>query len=314
MKKINIIVPIYKEKDGINHLLKRLVDVIDGIPKYNFKIIIVDDGSNDESPKIVKDYSLHDSRIQLIVLSRNFGKEIALSAGIMECSDVDAAICLDGDLQHPPEYIPTFISKWEAGADVVVGIRSASDNENIFRKISSNLFYWVISNIGHTEILPKSTDFRLIDLKIINEFKKIPEKNRIFRGIIDWMGFKKELVYFTAAERSQGPTQYSSKKLIRLAINSIVSYSFWPLRLSGYAGLIISIANFLFLVYMLIDRLFWNGLNASPMAWVLVFNTFFIGLLLSSIGLVALYIETIHTETLNRPLYLIQEKYNFPNK
>ena len=246
--------------------------------------------------------------IKVLDLSRNFGKEIALTAGAHEAKDADAVICIDADLQHPPEIIPQLVEQWEAGAEVVVTIRTAIEKQPLFRRVGSNLFYWIISKSSSFEMIPKTTDFRLYDKKVIAAFCYATERGRMFRGIMDWMGFRRAYVEFSADARVEGEAGYSFFKLWHLAINSITSFSLWPLRITGYLGVLITASSGLLLLWMAGNILFRTNYGYTSLALVVVINTLLIGIVLISIGLVALYVGTIHTEVINRPLFIVRER------
>lgn len=311
MKKIAVIIPVYCEANNLQPLIDRLEKVFLGLQSYNYEYIIVNDGSTDHSFEMLQNMSKEFQKLKVIDLSRNFGKEIALTAGIHEALNADAAICIDADLQHPPELIPTLINEWEKGAEIVATIRTQIDRQPLLRRIGSHVFYWLMSKISGLGMVSQTTDYRLYDKKVIIAFCRVTERERIFRGIMDWLGFRKVYVEFVADSRKEGQAGYSYPKLYQLAINSITSFSLWPLRLTGYLGLAItSISGFL-LVWMLINYLFGNKVSFTPLAIVVVANTFLVGVVLISIGLVALYIGAIHTEVINRPLYLVRKRLNF---
>lgn len=308
MKKISIIVPVYCEGRGLFVLYDRLEAITKSLTNYDWEYIFVNDGSPDDSLSIISQICHLNWNVKAIDLSRNFGKEIALSAGVLEAINSDAVICIDADLQHPPELIPQFVSLWESGADVVVTLRTESKNQLFIRKIGSAVYYALMSILSDLQLASKTTDFGLYDSKVIRAFSMITERQRVFRGIIDWMGFRRVCVEFTADERLHGDAKYSYAKLWRLAVNSITSFSLWPLRIAGYLGVAITSMSSLILIWMFIDRLIGGKLAFTSLAIVVVANTFLMGIVLIAIGLVALYIGNIHTEVINRPLYIIRER------
>ena len=309
-KIIAIVIPVFREEGNLPLLYQRLELVTAKLPKYKWKYIFVNDGSPDNSLMTLYELAKEDSKVGVLDLSRNFGKEIALTAGVHEADAADAVICIDADLQHPPELIPTLINEWESGAEVVVTIRVDSEKQTIFRRWGSNFYYWIINKLCSFEMIPKSTDFRLYDKKVVLAFRHATERERMFRGIMDWMGFRKVFVEFKADARIFGEVGYTASKLLRLAITSITSFSLWPLRLTGYLGFLITSASGLLLGWMLINYLVTKNAVYSALAIVVVANTFLIGIVLMAIGLVALYIGTIHTEVINRPLYIVRERTN----
>lgn len=307
-KKITIVVPVYREAANLLALYSRIEKVIGNLQQFSWEYIFVNDGSPDNSFEILNELANTASNVKALDLSRNFGKEIALTAGVHDASDADAVICIDADLQHPPEIIPQLVEQWVAGAEVVVTIRTAIERQPLFRKIGSNLFYWIISKSSSFEMIPKTTDFRLYDKKVITAFCHATERNRMFRGIMDWMGFRRAYVEFSADARAEGEAGYSFFKLWHLAISSITSFSLLPLRIAGYLGVLITSCSGLLLIWISANIFLKTNFGYTPLALVVVINTFLIGIVLISIGLVALYVGAIHTEVINRPLFIVRER------
>jgi len=221
---------------------------------------------------------------------------------------------MDSDLQHPPEIISKLIDKWGDGFDVVYTVRIKQEGISFVKKITSKIYWWIFSWVSSTESEPNSTDYRLIDKKVVSQFKRFPERGRIFRGVIDWMGYKRARVEFIAPSRKNGKTNYSYKKLINLAINSLTAFSLLPLKIAGYLGIIITFSSIIFLSIMLAIKWFVNPVMFSSLAFVVVLNTLLIGIVLICLGLIALYIARIHDEVVDRPLYIIREKINLESK
>ncbi|RJO60535.1 glycosyltransferase [candidate division WS5 bacterium] len=305
-KLISIIIPLYNEEDNIPLLYKKLKSIVNFMD-YDFEIIAVDDGSRDGSFHELKKIEKKDSDFKIIQFTRNFGKEMATTAGIQYCSG-DACIIMDSDLQHPPENIPIFLEKWEKGAEVVVGIRNKSRKRPL-RNLSSYLYCKIMNMISETKFVQGDTDFRLLDRVVIDEFKKFSEKTRITRGLINWLGFRKEFVHFEVPERANGKVQYGLIKRIRLAFYSTVSMSLFPLRIAGYIGIFITSMSALAAIFIIVERYVLKdplGLNFSGLSVLGFINMLLVGVILMCLGLIALYIENIHKETLNRPLYVVR--------
>ena len=312
-KLISIIIPAYNESANIPLIYKKIEEVFLHMRNsYEHEIIFVDDGSTDNSVEVLEKLASQDNKVKYLEFSRNFGKEIATSAGLHYASG-DAAIMIDADLQHPAELIPEFIKKWENGADVVIGIRTKNKGEGLIKKVGSWGFYKLINLISETKTIPQATDFRLIDKKVITEFNRLTEKTRITRGLIDWLGFKKDFIYFTANERQNGKATYNNIKLAKLALSAVISQSLFPLRFSGYLGLVISFFSGILGLFIFIEKYILNdslNMHFSGPAILAVIILFLVGIILSCLGLIALYIGNIQKEVANRPMYIVRQKKN----
>lgn len=311
MKTISIIVPAHNEEANIHPLHEKLSVVLRPLTdRYTAEILFVNDGSSDDTAAEVEKLASRDPRVKLIDFSRNFGKEIATTAGLNRCTG-DAAIMIDADLQHPAELIPDFIAKWEEGFDVVVGVRKKSRSDSWLKVTGSKLFYKILDQITDTKITPNATDFRLLDRTVIDEFNRFTEINRMTRGLIDWLGFRRAYIYFHAADRLYGTASYGFWKLVKLALNSFVSLSLFPLKLAGYFGVFITILSGLSGFYILLGKYVFRShfaMTFSDAENLAIFIVFLVGILLISIGLLSLYIANIHEEIIGRPLYVIREK------
>jgi len=311
--KISIVIPVYCEADNIQPLYERLMAVTSTLPDYEWEFMFVNDASTDDSMGVLRRLARDDNRIKVIDFSRNFGKEIALTAGVHSVFS-DAVICMDADLQHPPELITDLVKEWRKGAEVVATIRTGMDKEPLGRKLGSWGYYWLMSKISGLDMISQTTDYRLLNKNVVEAFRRVTERGRMFRGIIDWMGFKKVYLNFHASSREGGPPRYSYRKLWKLAVNSITAFSLFPLRLTGYMGLLITSISGVLLAWMLGNYAIGNHALYTPLAIVVIANTFLIGVVLMAIGLVALYIGTIHTEVVNRPLFIVREWLNFKDE
>jgi len=307
MSKISIIIPVFNEEKNIQPLYVELSSTISKLDNYDFEIIFINDGSTDQSLMELQKIEKQNQKIKVIDFSRNFGKEMATTAGINHCQG-DACIMLDSDLQHPAEKISEFLKKWEQGGEVIIGIRKSNKGEGLIKKIGSYFFYKIINKISTTKIIPNATDFRLLDRIVIDEFNRMTERNRMTRGLIDWLGFKREFVEFDANPRINGKASYSTWKLFRLAFDSIVSLSFFPLKLAGYLGVIITVLSGILGLFMFITNYVTESLNFTGSAILAVIILFLIGIVLICLGFIALYIANIHAEVGNRPIYIIRKK------
>lgn len=305
---ISIIVPVYNEAPNIPLLYEEISKNIKRLP-YRFELIFVDDGSKDDSACVLRRLAMSHAHVRFIQLARNFGKEAAMTAGI-HAAKGDAVTIMDADLQMPPSLLGQFIKKWKNGADVVVGVFSSRKMSRL-RSFGAHCFYGLMGVIGHTKITPHATDYRLLDRKVVNAFNRLTERNRITRGLVDWLGFEREYVYFEQGARQNGAPTYSFRKLVNLAVNSFTSYSLVPLKMAGYLGLLIlglSIPAGLFMLveqYVLGDPL---NLYITGTAFLAMMLLFMVGVVLACLGLMSLYIAHIYAEVTNRPLYVVRDE------
>ena len=310
-RRITFVIPAYNEENNIRHFHEETNKVTLGLNNYTCDFVFIDDGSYDSTWRVIKEISELDSTVKGLRLSRNFGKEMALTAGIIEWTKFsDAVIFMDADLQHPPSIIPKLIQQWELGFQIVTTQRK-SIRYSIWREMGSNLFFFMLNRFSKLSIQHKATDFRLLDRKVLEVLQTFPERNRFFRGIIDWMGFKKTSITFDSPDRITGKSTFSLNNLFNLAINSFTSFSLMPLRITGYLGLAVTTASSLLFLYMVTTHLVLGITLFNKLAYFVVFNTLLFGIVLASLGLIALYIGNIHTEVSGRPLYIVQERVGF---
>jgi polyisoprenyl-phosphate glycosyltransferase len=302
MELISIVVPVYNEESNLNLLYERICK---SLINFKIEIIFVNDGSTDNSYNIIIELLKNDEKIKLINFSRNFGHEAATTAGVENCMG-DCAIIIDADLQDPPEIIPEMIKLWKNGNEVVYGIRDSRDGETILKKITSNLFYKFIDKFSDTKIPKNTGDFRLIDKKVIEEFKKLKEKNRFFRGLISWTGYKQTGIRFKREKRNSGITKYNYWKLIKLAIDSITSFSIKPLAIITVTGFIVSLISFFLGIFYIVQRIFFKY-PGDGWTSIIVLIIFFGGFQIFISGIIGEYIARMFIEVKNRPLYIIKE-------
>ena len=304
--RITLLIPIYNESGNIHALVRETDAALAHLDRYEFSYLFVDDGSSDASPPMLEQLAAEDRRVGVLELSRNFGKELALTAGL-NAIDADAVVIMDADLQHPPGYIPEMIRRWEEGWEIVATKRIHSEKQPVLRRIGSHVFYWILNTISPFKMEPNTTDFRLLDRIVVDALKRFTETNRMVRGLIDWMGYRKTFVEFKAPSRRAGTVGYTYGRLLRLAIDSFTSFSLVPLKVAGYVGILVTCVFGSLLAFMAIDKLSWNLLGFTPIAFVIVANVIMNGIVLICLGLVALYIGHIHTEVIGRPLYLVRK-------
>jgi len=308
-KLISIILPVYNEANNLRWHYDLITNFVSSHNIF-YEILYIDDGSTDKSLEIIKEIIKEDPSARYISLSRNFGKEAAISAGLSKCKG-DAAIFMDSDGQFPLNVAQIFIDKWLEGYDVVVGVRQNNKGEGFIKHYGSTIFYKILNILTNDKTVPCSTDYRLIDRKVIDEFNKLTERTRITRGLIDWLGFKREYVNFDANVRKSGKASYGYRKLLKLAIDAFVSNSTKPLKIVGVIGVVVTLLSGLTGSVLIIETYaFHDTLNlaVTGSAILAIFLGFLIGIVLSCQGLLALYIESIHNETQNRPLYIIADE------
>lgn len=308
-KLISIIIPFYNEEENLKWHHDKMVEFLIA-SKISHEFIYINDGSSDNSLNIIKSLAEKDSAIHFLSFSRNFGKEAATTAGL-RIARGDAAIMIDSDGQHPIELVKDFIEEWNNGYMQVIGVRKQDGERRIFKKIGSHVFYFILRLLGSNSSSEHGlTDFRLIDRKIIDEYNRFSEHNRITRNLLDWLGFSRQLIPFEAAERHAGEASYSMRKLVKLAVDAVVKHSTRPLKFIGLAGVAISIITALLGVFIVIENYILGDpllLNITGTALLAVFLSFMVGVVLVCQGLLALYIENVYYETQNRPLYVIEE-------
>ncbi len=303
---LSVVVPLYNESGGLPDFHKKLLEVLEKSTGGAYEIIYCDDGSDDGTAQLVHEWHKHDPRVKLIKLSRNFGKEIATTAGIHAATG-DAVITIDADGQHPIELIAEFVKRWRHGSKVVIGVRTENQKEGWVKRFGSKLFYGLFNRFTGMKLTPRATDFRLIDKSLQREFIKMTERNRITRGLIDWLGYDRDYIEFKANARPDGQAGYSFKKLFKLAIDSAISLSISPLYITAYIGAVVLPISTILGIAMIINAGLGDPLNlhATGSAYLVVLLLFLVGVLLVSQGIIGLYLSHIHTETQNRPLYVI---------
>lgn len=308
---ISLVIPAHNEQDNLQWHHDVIAQFMES-KGYPYTIIYVDDGSTDATLAVMRKlHTDNPSTTRYLSLSRNFGKEAATSAGLSK-ADNDVTVIIDADGQHPIEYVETFVDLWKEGNDVVIGLRKENVGKSVVKNLGSALFHVVLRVVnGKHSPTPGSTDFRLLDKRVVKEFNQLTERNRITRNLIDWLGFKQAIVPFSANERHAGVPTYSLKKLTKLALNSVVAHSTRPLKLIGVLGFFVatlSVGAAIFLTiqqYILGDPL---ELAVTGVAILALFVSFLIGVVLICQGLLALYIESVYYETQNRPLFIIAEE------
>ncbi len=304
----SVVVPMYNEEEVVEASYKRLRNVMEKIG-LKWELIFVNDGSKDRTGGIIREICSLDPNVRLIDFSRNFGHQNAITAG-MDFSKGDAVVVIDGDLQDPPEVIPEMLKKWEEGYDVVYGRRIERKGETLFKKITAAFFYRFLRNMTDVDIPVNTGDFRLIDRKVCNALKNVRERNRYIRGIISWLGFKQTAVEFVREKRFAGTTKYPLKKMMKFAFDAVTSFSYKPLKLSSYLGMLLSVLSFGYLIVVIYLKLF-TAATVAGWASTLAVSLFFNGIVLMMRGIRGEYIGRIYDEAKGRPLYIVREILNF---
>ncbi|MCM8709616.1 glycosyltransferase family 2 protein [Clostridium sp. SYSU_GA19001] len=308
-KLISIVVPMYFEEKVVEECYRRLTAVaIEN--SLNYELIFVNDGSTDKTLELLEEISKKDMHVKVISFSRNFGHQIAVTAGIDKAKG-DAAVIIDADLQDPPELIPEMIRLWQQGYDVVYGKRKKREGERFFKLATAKLFYRLFDKLCNIKIPLDTGDFRLIDRKVIEALKKMPEHNRFLRGMSSWIGFKQIPLEYERKERFAGETKYPFKKMLKFALDGIFSFSSKPLKFVEYLGSAIIFFALAMLVYYFIS--FTSSIeDAVSLRWSLILTviTFIGGIQLLSIGIIGEYVSRIYDESKGRPLYIIDKELN----
>ncbi|GGA45433.1 glycosyltransferase family 2 protein [Paenibacillus physcomitrellae] len=302
----SVIIPMYNEEEVIGETYRRIKKVMSETGEH-YELIFVNDGSKDRSAAIIKDYSLWDNTVKLLDFSRNFGHQIAITAG-MDYACGDAVVIIDADLQDPPELIHTMIARWKEGYEVVYAQRIKRKGETWFKKWSAGAFYRLLRAASDTPIPVDTGDFRLMDRKVVNELKKLPENNRFVRGLVSWVGFRQIAVEFERDERLAGETKYPLKRMLKLSLDGITSFSTKPLKIAGYAGILLSAVGFVYLLYVIYCALFTASTTkgwASIISLMLIFD----GFILIMLGVLGEYVGRIYEEIKGRPLYIVRETF-----
>jgi len=303
----SIIVPLYNEELVIDETYKRLKSIMDSTSE-GYELLFVNDGSSDATRKKVEKICVKDKNVRLVNFSRNFGHQCAITAG-MEVSIGEAIVVIDADLQDPPEVILEMIKKWKEGYDVVYGKRIKREGESLFKKFTAKTFYRMLKNMTSVDIPVDTGDFRLIDRKVCNTLNSLPEKNRYVRGLVSWIGYKQTFVEFVRQERFAGDSKYPIKKMIKLALDGITSFSYKPLAFSGYLGGISFFVGILIMAVDIIKHLI-GGISIINFAFLISIDLIMFGVMLSCLGIIGQYIGRIFDESKGRPNYIIESIIN----
>jgi dolichol-phosphate mannosyltransferase len=307
---LSVIIPCYNEEPVLRATHERLSNVLKAMPGVDYELIFVNDGSRDRTQEILAELQTFDSRSRVLLLSRNFGHQIAVTAGLAEAAG-DAVVIIDADLQDPPEVIPQMVQLWRDGNEVVYGIRIERDGESRFKLWTAKVFYRLINRLSETKMPLDAGDFRLLDRKVVEVIKAMPERARFLRGMVSWAGFRQVAIPYDRAARHAGESKYPLMKMIHFAMDGIISFSLVPLKLAiwtGFLSIWIAVAG---IIVAIVDRLLDKNLTRG---WASLFVAvlFMGGVQLVSLGILGEYLGRIYTEVKRRPLYVVQERLGFP--
>lgn len=307
MKKVTIIIPAYNEEESLPLLYERLNKVISNLQNYEFEMLFVNDGSKDKTIKIIKELRAQDKRVSYVDFSRNFGKEVAMIAGL-DYAQGDCVIFIDADLQDPPELIPELIKYWEEGYDDVYARRRSRKGESFLKKFTSKMYYKVLQKMTRIEIQRDTGDFRLLDRRCVNALIQLRETQRCSKSMFSWIGYNKKEVLFDRDPRIAGKTKWNYKKLVDLAIDGITSFTTSPLRISTYLAIPTFLMLFIYTIYVVV-KCITQSVAVQAFQAIILLVLFFAGVQIMLFGIIGEYLGRIFNETKNRPLYFIKE-YN----
>ena len=307
---LSIIIPCYNEELVIAETHKRLSTVLNAT-NLSYELIYINDGSRDNTINILKSFSIDNQKVKVIDFSRNFGHQNAVTAGLNNCLG-EMAVIIDADLQDPPEIIPEMVNKMKGtNANVVYGVRKSREGENWFKLFTAKLFYRMLNALSDYKFPLDTGDFRLIDRKVINEFNKLPEKNKYIRGLISWMGFKQEPIHYDREARFAGETKYPLKKMIKFALTGLFYFSKRPLQIANIMGTISICIGILYALIILFQKIFMADQLVLGWSSIIFVIIFFGGVQLLTIGILGKYVGNLFDEAKSRPEYIINEKINF---
>jgi len=305
---LSVIIPLYNEELNIDCLFERLTLVLNCL-NMKYEIICVNDGSKDNTIERLIDYHYKNPVIKIVNLSRNFGKEIALSAGL-DYANGAAVVPIDADLQDPPELIAEMVEKWREGYDVIYATRRSRNEETWLKRFTANAFYRTLNRISLVPIPHNTGDFRLLDRRVVDALKKMPERNRFMKGLFSWVGFKQTSIYFDRPARYQGESTWNYWRLWNFALDGITSFSFIPLKVWSYIGVLVAIPSFFYASFLVLRTLIF-GIDLPGYASIMVAILFLGGVQLVSLGVIGEYLGRVYEEVKRRPLYLVRDAYGF---
>nr|WP_136606841.1 glycosyltransferase family 2 protein [Paenibacillus dokdonensis] len=303
----SVVIPVYNEEEVIHETYGRLKNVMDSTGA-SYELLFVNDGSRDRTAELILGIGEKDPSVTLIQFSRNFGHQVAITAG-MDYAKGEAVIVIDADLQDPPELMLEMIAKWKEGYDVVYAKRSERKGESLFKRQTASIFYRVLKRMTEIDIPLDTGDFRLLDRKVCDEMKRLPEKNRYVRGLVSWVGFRQTAVEYVRDERYAGESKYPLKKMLKLSMDGMTSFSSKPLKAAGIMGILIAAAGFIYLLVVLIEKWF-TDVTVPGWSSLIALQILFSGCILMFLGVIGEYLGRIYDEVKQRPLYIVSAVYS----
>jgi len=303
---LSCVIPCLNEAENLRVLIPELITVL-GSLVASHEIIVVDDGSTDDTARLLVEWAAREPSLVYVQLSRNFGKEAALTAGI-EAARGDVVVCMDADMQHPPALIPVMLERWKQGVEMVYAVRADRQDETLFKRAGTRLFYRLMRTSGGLEVPPNAGDFRLMDRCVVEALLELPERDRFMKGLFAWVGFQSEPLSYDPPDRLHGVTRFKPLRLFRLAVDGLTAFTTWPLRIMSLAGVLLSLASFTYGLIVVLSHLLWGD---PVQGWTTLITVilFFAGVQLIAVGVLGEYISRIFSEVKQRPVYLVRRRH-----
>jgi polyisoprenyl-phosphate glycosyltransferase len=309
--RLSIVVPMYNEAEVLERFFARVCPIAAGLTE-DYEIVCIDDGSRDSTLAMLAEFNANNPRIKVVSFSRNFGKESALAAGL-DSSTGDAVVPIDADLQDPPEVIPELVAKWLEGYDMVLAVRESRSSDSAVKRMTASMFYRMAGRLSSTPIHPNAGDFRLMDRRVVEALRHLPERNRFAKGLFGWLGFRQAIVTYSRPERAAGETKWKYWRLWNYALDGIFSFSTLPLRVWTYLGMLVSAFAMFYMAWIIVRTLV-VGVDVPGYASLLVVMLFFSGLNMVGLGMLGEYLGRVFIEVKQRPLYLVDKRIGFDHE
>lgn len=302
---LSCVIPCLNEAENLRALLPELLSLFSGLVAAH-EIIVVDDGSSDDTSRLLTEWAAREPSLVYVQLSRNFGKEAALTAGI-EATRGDVVVCMDADMQHPPSLIPVMLERWKQGVEMVYAVRTDRGDETLLKRVGTRLFYRLMRTSGGLEVPPNAGDFRLMDRSVVNALLELPERDRFMKGLFAWVGFESEPLQYDPSDRLHGVSRFKPLRLFRLAIDGLTAFTTWPLRIMSLSGVLLSFASFTYGLIIVLSHWFWGD---PVQGWTTLITVilFFAGVQLIAVGVLGEYVSRIFSEVKQRPVYLVRRR------